>query len=130
MHRRNGDYEEKRAMLAQRAQLAAELEDQDSVGSEIRELRNAVGVVDDIVAAEEGRGRSVGRLSIGSLSSLPEYRSDVGEELPSYTPNDGSEDSSFVADGIRYTPGTSEYTPSTGSSEAGSVSNVLGDMKD
>jgi len=108
-------------MLAGRAELAAE----ESVESEIRELRNAAGVVGDIVAAEEGRGR----LSIGSLSSLPDYRSELGEELPSYTPSDGSEVSSFVADGMRYTPGSTEYTPSVDSSEVGSVRNILGDTK-
>jgi len=119
---RKNEYDEKWAMLAEGAEVANE----DQVESEIRELRNVVGVVGDMVAAEEGRGR----LSIGSLSSLPDYRSEISEELPSYTPNDGSEASSFVADGMRYTPGSTEYMPSTGNPEAGSVRNVLGDTKD
>ena len=47
-----------------------------------------------------------------------------GEELPAYEDNDGSEASSFVADGFRYTPGSSEYSPAH--SAAGSVSDILG----
>lgn len=47
-----------------------------------------------------------------------------GEELPAYEDNDGSESSSFVADGFRYMPGSSEYSPSH--SPAGSLSDILG----
>jgi len=121
-HSRNGDYEEKRAMLAEEAR-AGELSDDDAMGSEIRQLRNAAGVVGDIVSAE-----AEPRLSLGSL---PDYRSELGEELPRYEPSDGTEASSLVADGFMYTPGSTEYTPSiTGHSEVGSVRNVLGDTKD
>jgi len=123
MSSKNLDYEEKRAMLAEQALLDVEESGDDTVGSEIHQLRNAAGVVEQIVAAEEGRAR----LSIGSL---PDYRSELGEELPTYTPSDGTEASSIVVDGFRYTPGTTEYTPSTGTSEEGSVRNVLGDTKD
>lgn len=59
-------------------------------------------------------------------SDVPEAE-DEEEALPAYEDNDGSEDSSFVADGFRYQPG-SEYTPSH--SSQGSVSDVLGPEKE
>lgn len=113
------DEEEKRAMLAPRP-----INDQeDSIASEICEFRNAANVVSDIVAAEEGR------VSMDSRASLPEYMSELGgEPLPTYEYGEGSELSSAVADGFRYTPGSSEYTP--GHSEAGSVGDILGDIKE
>lgn len=95
----------------------------DVVGDEIHEFRNAAAVVGEIVAAEEGRGRL-------SMSSLPDYRSELGEDLPSYQDSDGTEAGSYVADGFGYTPGSSEYSASPARSEAGSVRNVLGDTKD
>lgn len=95
----------------------------DEMASEIRQLQNAASVVDDIIAAEEGRSRL-------SISSLPEYRSELGEELPEYQPSDGTEDSSYIADGFRYTPDSSELSASPEISEAGSVRNILGDAKD
>ncbi|KAF7909209.1 uncharacterized protein EAE98_012288 [Botrytis deweyae] len=50
---------------------------------------------------------------------------DDDEVLPAYEDNDGSEESGSVADGFRYTPGSSAYSPSH--SASGSVSDVLGD---
>jgi hypothetical protein len=113
------DEEEKRVMLAGRSTDVEE----DTVASEICEFRNAASVVSEMVAAEEGR------VSMDSRSSLPEYMSELGgEPLPTYEDEQGTELSSVVADGFRYTPGSSEYTP--GNSEAGSVRDVLGDVKE
>jgi hypothetical protein len=117
------DEEEKRAMLASQP---AEV-NEDVVASEISEFQNAASVVSDMVAAEEGRME--GRISMDSRASLPEYMSEVGgESLPTYEDEQGSELSSVVADGFRYTPGSSEYTP--GNSHSGSVRDVLGDLKE
>jgi hypothetical protein len=120
------DYEEK-----QKALLADE-EDRLSttMTEEISQFRNAASVVEDIVSAEEGRSQvSMVPIPVSESSSLMrdyDIGSQVGdgEELPAYEDNDGSEDSSFVADGFRYTPGSSEYSPSH--SPAGSVSDILG----
>ncbi len=117
------DEEEKRAMLARRP---AEV-DEDAVASEISEFRNAASVVSDMIAAEEGRVGA--RVSMDSRASLPDYMSELGgEPLPTYEDDQGSELSSVVADGFRYTPGSSEYTP--GHSHSGSVRDVLGDVKE
>jgi len=106
---------------------------------EITQLRNAAGVVSDLIAAEEGRSHpqqsSPLPISYPSstpfrrVNSLPGYGSEVGEgeELPAYEDNDGSEMSSVVADGFRYTPGSSDYTPgSENTSETGSMNDILG----
>jgi hypothetical protein len=120
------EYEEKYGSFSH----AENSDHEDDVASQITELQTAASVVSEIVAAEEGRA---GRMSMESrTTSLPDYRSELGEELPSYEDSDGSEESSMVADGFRYTPGSSEYTPghSPDVSEAGSVRAVLGDTKD
>ena len=117
------DEEEKRAALAGRSTEV----DSDAVASEICEFRNAVSVVSDMVAAEEGRVE--GRVSMDSRATLPEYMSELGvEALPTYEDQQDTELSSVVADGFRYTSGSSEYTP--GQSTSSSVRDVLGDMKD
>ena len=105
---------------------------------EIIEFRNAAEVVDDMVA-ESSRRPQVQPISVpiaaSTIESVPEDRplmreynfgSQVGdgEELPAYDDNDGSEMSSVVADGFRYTPGSTEYSPAH--SLAGSVSDILG----
>jgi hypothetical protein len=119
----NLDEEEKRAMLAGRRTEGQE----DAIASEISELSNAASVVSDMIAAEEGRME--GRVSMDSRSSLPEYMSELGgEPLPTYEDEESPELSSVVADGFRYTPGSSEYTP--GTSAAGSIRDVLGDVKE
>lgn len=122
------DYEEKRE------ELLADGEDAMSttMTEEITEFRNAASVVEDIVAAEEGRAEvAVAPMPIpvsetNSLVQDFDIGSQVGdgEELPAYEDNDGSEDSSFIADGFRYTPGSSEYSPAH--SASGSVSDILG----
>lgn len=123
------DYEEKReALLA---------DDEDRMSTtmteEISHFRNAASVVDDMVNAEEGRAQAQAPLELvpiaqsESNSSMRDFDigSQVGdgEELPAYEDNDGSEDGSFVADGFRYTPGSSDYSPSQ---SEGSVSDILG----
>jgi hypothetical protein len=114
------DYEEKRAVIA----TEAEEHDGDVMASEISQLLNATTIVEQILAAEEGR------VSVDSRSSLPDYKSELGagEQLPAYEDSDGSELSLVIADGFMSTPGTSDYMP--GNSDAGSASNVLGDTKD
>lgn len=102
---------------------------------EISELRNAAEVVDDMVTESSRHSQSQAQLTPPSTGSVSEDRplmgdydigSQVGdgEELPAYEDNHGSEMSSVVADGFRYTPGSTEYSPSH--SPAGSVSDILG----
>ncbi|KAI9745817.1 MAG: hypothetical protein M1818_000498 [Claussenomyces sp. TS43310] len=105
------DYDEKCAILAGEA-------DGEMVSDEIRQFANAAGVVDAMVAAEEGR--VTGRSSIET--SLPSYLSDAGDGLPSYDDTE-NEVSSMVSDGFR----PANYTPSH--SDIGSVRSVLGDVK-
>ena len=127
----DSDCEEKRQAL-----LASAAEDgmSTTMTEEITEFRNAAEVIDDMVLAESSRVQSrVQPIPIPSPASeerplMRDY--DIGsqigdgEELPAYEDNDGSEMSSVVADGFRYTPGSTEYSPSH--SPAGSVSDILG----
>jgi hypothetical protein len=129
------DYEEKRE------QLLSESEDDLSttMTEEIVQFRNAASVVDDMVSAEEGRARTVAYVHGHQPEPIPipareesalmrgyDIGSQVGdgEELPAYEDHDGSEMSSVIADGFRYTPGSSEYSPQQ--SASGSVSDILG----
>ena len=107
---------------------------------EITELRNAAEIVDDMVFAESSRAQPIpisapSPAPVSAPAPATEDRPllrdyDIGslvgdgEELPAYEDNDGSEMSSVVADGFRYTPGSTEYSPSH--SPAGSVSDILG----
>lgn len=131
------EYEEKRHAL-----LEDESGDEDALSTtmseEITQLKNAASVVDDMVSAEEGRSRSSARPQTKpQILSLPipipttrtrdyDLGSQIGdgEELPAYEDNDGSEMSSVIADGFRYTPGSTEYSPAD--SETGGVNDVLG----
>ena len=131
------DCEEKR-----RALLEDESGDEGALSTtmseEITQLQNAASVVDDIVSAEEGRSRSSACPQTQSHTlSLPipiptsqsrdyDLASQIGdgEELPAYEDNDGSEMSSVIADGFRYTPGSTEYSPAN--SETSDVNDVLG----
>jgi len=101
---------------------------------DITQLRNAAEVVGDMVTAAEGRSQAIVEpVSIPAVTETRPLMQDFeigsqvgdGEELPAYEDNDGSEASSFVADGFRYTPGSSEYSPPH-SPPAGSVSDILG----
>jgi hypothetical protein len=122
------DYEVKRqALLA-----SAEDGMSTTMTEEITEFRNAAEVVDDIVAASSRQSRAE---AIPIASPVSEDRPLIddydigsqvgdGEELPAYEDNDGSEMSSVVTDGFRYTPGSTDYSPSQ--SPAGSVCDILG----
>jgi len=129
------DYEEKRE------QLLSDAEDgfSTTMTEEIAQFQNAASVVDDMVSAEEGRARTIAYahgqipepipIPVRNESTLIrdyDIGSQVGdgEVLPAYEDNDGSEMSSMVADGFRYTPGSTDYTPSN--SDSGSVSDILG----
>ncbi|OIW32533.1 hypothetical protein CONLIGDRAFT_678923 [Coniochaeta ligniaria NRRL 30616] len=121
----SSDEEEKEAMLQHH-------EEETSMEEELASCRRAADVVGDIVAAEEGRGllaaqdRTVAvaghvEMSVVPQSGFAPYMEDEEEELlPAY---DERSDSS-VADGLRYTPGSSAYTPSSVGSDE------LGDRKD
>lgn len=121
------DYEGKREALL------ADAEDgmSTTMTEDIAEFRNAAAIVGDLVAAEEGRSQNRSEpISITpseTSRSMRDYEigSQVGdgEELPAYEDNDGSEASSFIADGFRYTPGSTEYTPSNSPS---GLSDILG----
>ncbi|KAF2971740.1 hypothetical protein GQX73_g1896 [Xylaria multiplex] len=85
-----------------------------SLEEEIAQFRAAAGVVGNLVAAEEGRGRDrlSGHFTLtrprrastpSSISTCPTYRS-VDESLPAYDDNCSPE---YVADGYQYTPDSS-----------------------
>jgi hypothetical protein len=122
------DYEEKRRALLSDAEDGVST----TMTEDITQLRNAAEVVGEIVFAEEGRSLTVVEpapipaTEVRPLMQEFEILSQVcdGEELPAYEDNDSSESSSFVADGFRYMPGSSEYSPSH--SPAGSVSDIIG----
>jgi hypothetical protein len=123
------DDEEKRQALLSDAEDGMST----TMTEDITQLRNAAELVDDMVTAEGSRSQAVAEpISIPATTEARpliqgfETLSQVGdgEELPAYEDNDGSEASSFVADGFRYTPGSSDYSPSH--SPAGSVSDILG----
>lgn len=110
---------------------------------ELTQLNNAASVVDAIVAEQI---RVLPRAQpLPSAQPLPrpvplvipmqsstfgnedfELASQMGygEDLPAYEDNDGSDDSSIISDGFRYTPGSSNYSPAH--SASGSVSDILG----
>lgn len=123
------DDEEKRQALLSDAEDGMST----TMTEDITQLRNAAELVGDMVTAEGSRSQAVAEpISIPATTEARpliqgfETLSQVGdgEELPAYEDNDGSEASSFVADGFRYTPGSSDYSPSH--SPAGSVSDILG----
>ena len=111
------DYEEKRAALLANAENGLS----DTMSEEIVQFRNAASVVGDIVAVESQFPPRVD----SRLMMAHEIGSQVGEgeELPAYEDEEGSEISS-VADGLRYTPGSTEYDPAQ--SREGSLSDILG----
>jgi hypothetical protein len=78
----------------------------EHISTEIAQLRTAAELVEDIIAAEEGRSRRPRAPSVGSIkslasrtSTLPEYSSDMGEDLPAY---EVGEENVAVVDGWRY----------------------------
>ncbi|CAG7564157.1 unnamed protein product [Fusarium equiseti] len=126
------DDDEKEAMLSggrhRRASSTATMEE------EIASFREAANMVDGIVAAEEGHHSRAHSYSYTPSSSTPSHSSHHtaaayptfadDASLPPY--DDDERDSSVVTDGCRYTPGSSDYTPSNSGSNA---SDVLGDTK-
>lgn len=117
------DDEEKTAMLRHH------VEEERTMEQEIAGCRMAAELVGDMVAAEEGRAQPVvqNRSEPSSpQAAFAQYIPD-DEVLPSYDAV-SSDDSSIVADGMRYTPGSSVYTPSD-RSVAGGADDVLGDTK-
>lgn len=135
---------EEKEMLLEHCESDDDDDDDVSVSDGITSLRNAANVVVDMVAAEEGRSissqpSSHNRFSSQSPLFTPEHESpvphfdtypiEIEETLPAYEDNDhdGSEASSLVADGFRYIPGSSDYSPSH--SASGSVSDILGDKR-
>lgn len=143
--RRVCDEEEKEAMLAEHRRRRSGLEssaagEETTMEQEFANFREAAQVVGELVAAEEGRvtantvreRREGETIQIaGTIPSLPlspptpmgSFPDYVGvEDLPAYEADDS--DSAVVADGFRYAPGSSEYTPSS-SSDAGSTAGVV-----
>jgi hypothetical protein len=131
------DYEEKRAQIAEDS--SSEDDMSTTMTEEIASFQYAASIVDDIVSAEEGRTRTVAYAHGHAPHPIPipaqEQRStmcdyytgsQVGddEQLPAYEDHDSSEMSSVISDGFRYTPGSSDYSPSN--SASGNNSNILG----
>lgn len=119
----NADADEKEAMLSGRC----ESDDETSMEQEIAQLRQAASIVEGMVAAEEGRSQRAmvqhATPAIVCQHAYPVFGLNP-EALPDY--DDEMTASSVVADGCRYTPGSSDYTPSNNGSNA---SDVLGDTK-
>ncbi|KAE8452584.1 hypothetical protein EG329_013843 [Mollisiaceae sp. DMI_Dod_QoI] len=127
----NEDYEEKRQALLANAEDGMST----TMSEDLSEIRNVAEVVGEMVDANTQSSSPVPAASEPMTIPVSETRplmrdfelgSQVGdgEELPAYEDNDRSEMSSVVADGFRYTPGSSEYSP--GDNPAGSASDILG----
>ncbi|TAQ89971.1 hypothetical protein B7494_g1701 [Chlorociboria aeruginascens] len=101
-----------------------------SLSDELVEFRNAIEVVTEMVSASnisqprpQPQGQSISTRRTMGFGTMSEDYASEGEELPAYEGSDDS-DSSVVADGFRYTPGSSEYTPAHSASS--SVSGIFG----
>ncbi|KAI1134502.1 hypothetical protein F5Y05DRAFT_206956 [Hypoxylon sp. FL0543] len=124
--------EEKEAIMRQIHGSESEEEDNLSttMEQEIAQFRAVASVVGDMVEAEEGRSRGFAReiqqhsapVPPSPSSAFPDYAS-TDEELPAY--DEGMNDPRFVADGLRYTPGSS-YTPTDSSTTGSSLDEHLG----
>ncbi|KAI1802688.1 hypothetical protein F4811DRAFT_388858 [Daldinia bambusicola] len=124
---------EKDALMRQLHRSESEEDDNISttMEQEIAQFRAVASVVGDLVAAEEGRSREYvderqyhrTPTPLSPTSAFPEYAS-IDEELPAY--DEGSNDSRFVADGFRYTPGFPYYTPTDTSTVQSSLDEHLG----
>jgi hypothetical protein len=117
------DDEEKTSMLRHH------VEEERTMEQEIAGCRMAAELVGDMVAAEEGRALPVVQSMSEPLSPRAAFAQYIPDDevLPSYDAV-SSDDSSIVADGMRYTPGSSMYTPSE-RSVTGGADDVLGDTK-
>lgn len=109
--------------------LRHHVEEEQTMEQEIASCRMAADVVGDMVAAEEGRAQPVVQNMAQPSSPQIAFAQYIPEDevLPAYDAA-SSDDSSIVADGMRYTPGSSEYTPSV-RSVGGGADDVLGDTK-
>ncbi|KAI8958471.1 hypothetical protein F5Y11DRAFT_351481 [Daldinia sp. FL1419] len=117
--RQEAENEEKEKEAIVRQLHGSEREEEDALSTtmeqEIAQFRAVASVVGDLVAAEEGRSREYAHERQqhqtppppSPTSAFPDYAS-IDEELPAY--DEGSNDSRFVADGFRYTPGRPYYT--------------------
>ena len=123
------DYEEKRQRLLSDAEDGVST----TMTEDIEQMRNAAEVFGDVASAPSSQSvaRRISITSIAATETRPlmqgfELRSQAGagEALTAYEDIDGSEDGSMVADGFRYTPGSSDYSP--GHSHSSSVSDILG----
>lgn len=89
-------------------------DEETSISEELAECRTAVHLVREMVAAEEGRAQRQVQARSVAVPSFVQYMEEAdGEEeaLPNY--EDASVSSDGVADGLRYTPGSSVYNPSS-----------------
>ncbi|KAL9569586.1 hypothetical protein ACKAV7_006216, partial [Fusarium commune] len=128
--------DEKEAMLSGERRRRSSSCSSVTMEEEIASFREAAHMVEGIVAAEEGHhshARSYSYAAGPPVPPRPSHRiaataypvfMETDENLPAY--DDDERDSSVVADGCRYTPGSSDYTPSNSGSNA---SDVLGDTK-
>jgi hypothetical protein len=110
------DYDEKRTALLANAEDGLS----DTMSEEIVQFRNAASVVGDIVAAEVRFPARVD--SLAATSQVIGSQVGEREELPAYEHQEGSETSS-IADGLRYTPGSTEYDPAQ--SREGNMGDIL-----
>ncbi|KAF5250325.1 hypothetical protein FOXYS1_14895, partial [Fusarium oxysporum] len=128
--------DEKEAMLSGERRRRSSSCSSVTMEEEIASFREAAHMVEGIVAAEEGHHSHARSYSYAAGPPVPPRPShhtaataypgfmETDENLPAY--DDDERDSSVVADGCRYTPGSSDYTPSNSGSNA---SDVLGDTK-
>ncbi|XXG94501.1 hypothetical protein Hte_000758 [Hypoxylon texense] len=133
LRRQEIEDEEKEAIMRRIGSESEEEEDtlSTTMEQEIAQFRAVASVVGSLVAAEEGHSREYARETRqrdapappSPTSAFPDYAS-VDEELPAY--DEGSDDSRFVADGFRYTPGSSCYTPNGSSTTESSLYEHLG----
>lgn len=109
LRRRNGDYEEKRALILQQEAVL-----EIAMQNEIRHLRDDHGIVLSMsVAAEEGRAPPPQmRQIVRHTNSLPSYRSRASSgRPPSYNEFDANSGEVVVDGFYRYTPNGTNYTP-------------------
>lgn len=132
MRRQEIEDEEKEAIMRR---IGSNNDEEDNLSTtmeqEIAQFRTAADVVGSLIAAEGGQSRGYAQemrqtdipTPPSPTSAFPDYAS-VDEELPAY--DEGSDDSRFVADGFRYTPGSSCYTSNESSITGSSLDEHLG----